>query len=199
LVLCANYNYEIVFNFASRARVRTCLGLGAAGEEIVALVANLLLDELLALTERLAHVAGGGLDRRAGGTAGALNVLGGDSACAEQAPVREILCGQVTDWELGKDDGRASLHARVEFVVDDAPLSVDNGLVLLGVSDADLQGRRTKNETPPTQKSIESHLHYRLERRRHTSAFSFSDFNSNSTFKHRILGFANFCGRRTHG
>mmetsp|Transcript_8737 Transcript_8737/g.32936 ORF Transcript_8737/g.32936 Transcript_8737/m.32936 type:complete len:422 (-) Transcript_8737:9-1274(-) len=112
----------------------------ASSEEVVAFVANLALLEVLAVAE------GGGLDV----VACALHdparrlchphhVLVCDPAGAEKIPVGKVLRGEVADGKLGQDDLGARSHASLELVINNPPLGVHDGLVLIGVGDADLR------------------------------------------------------------
>ena len=46
-------------------------------------------------------------------------------------PVSKVLGGNVSDRQLGEDDLRSGSVELLEFVVQDAPLGIDDGLVLL--------------------------------------------------------------------
>ena len=58
---------------------------------------------------------------------------------AEKTTVSEVLCCKITNRELGQDDLSSGVHTSLQLFVNDVPLSVYNGLILLGISNADLQ------------------------------------------------------------
>ena len=112
---------------------------GALGEEVEALVANLLLLEMPALAQHpLVKAVDAGLNLRPSGLHDPDDVSHLDASRAEQALIGEVLGGEVADGELGEDDVGAAADALVELLVDDVPLGVNDALVLVGVGDADL-------------------------------------------------------------
>ena len=118
---------------------RRSLGIVAAGEQVVALVADLLLLEKGALAQVFGLDLGRRrLHRRTRGQAHALHVVGGDAASTEDVAVGEILRREVANRQSREDHLRAGRDALLELVVDDAPLGVDDGLILLRVLDASL-------------------------------------------------------------
>mmetsp|Transcript_77198 Transcript_77198/g.226426 ORF Transcript_77198/g.226426 Transcript_77198/m.226426 type:complete len:381 (+) Transcript_77198:378-1520(+) len=112
---------------------------GALREEVVALRPDLPLLELAAGAEDAGRDAlDRGLDLAAGGPPGALQVVLVHPAGAEDVAVGEVLGGQVPDGQAAEHHLRPGLGDEVQLLVDDVPLSVDDGLVLVGVRDADL-------------------------------------------------------------
>ena len=108
-----------------------CLGLGAALEEVETLSTNLSLLELVAGSEvLLADIRAGGLHARAGRTAHSVEVVGGHPSSAEDIAVGEVLCRKITDGQLAENNLGACLVQCLHLVVDDLPLSIDDGLVL---------------------------------------------------------------------
>jgi hypothetical protein len=53
-------------------------------------------------------------------------------------PVSEELGGDITDGQLAEHDLDAGINQLLELLVEDLPLSVNNGLILLDVINADL-------------------------------------------------------------
>mmetsp|Transcript_1370 Transcript_1370/g.4189 ORF Transcript_1370/g.4189 Transcript_1370/m.4189 type:complete len:606 (+) Transcript_1370:131-1948(+) len=117
------------------------LGAGAAGEDVEALAADLLLLKrgARAADARPRHVEHRRLDDAARGLRDAAHVVVGHAAGAEQAAVGKVLRRQITDGQLGKDDVGARGDAEVELLVDDGPLGVDDALVRVRVRDAHLR------------------------------------------------------------
>jgi hypothetical protein len=115
------------------------LGVAALCEHVIALASKLDLLELSASSEDLlADAIGGGLDLTASSLDSSLEVIGWDATSAEDVSVSEELSGQVTDWELGKDNLGAGVCDLLELVVDDLPFGIDDLLVVLWVLESDL-------------------------------------------------------------
>ena len=94
-------------------------GAGALGEEVEALVANLLLLERAASADDVGREAvHGRLDGRASRLTDANHVPDLNPAGAEQALVGEVLRGEVADGKLGEHHIGAASNALVELVVD---------------------------------------------------------------------------------
>ena len=71
-----------------------------------------------------------------------LKVVFGNPSRAEQAPVRKVLRGEVANRQLREDDLSAALNAEAQLLVDDGPLSVNDGLIRCDVINADFGIRR---------------------------------------------------------
>mmetsp|Transcript_28900 Transcript_28900/g.59096 ORF Transcript_28900/g.59096 Transcript_28900/m.59096 type:complete len:506 (-) Transcript_28900:234-1751(-) len=113
------------------------LGVRAASDEVEALVPNLVFSEVTRLAEHVrGQVRHRALDLAPRGLGGSVQVSRLHSPRAEQTTVREILGGEVSDGELGEDDVCPARDARIQLVVDDLPLGVDDGLVHGWVRDA---------------------------------------------------------------
>ena len=80
---------------------RAGFGFGAVFEEVEALAADLALVEGAAGSEVLrVDVGAGGLDGSSCGLDDTLEVVGCNSACAEDVSVCEVLSSKITNWEF---------------------------------------------------------------------------------------------------
>ena len=77
------------------------------------------------------NVGAGRLDRSADGLDDALKVVLRHTSRTEDVAVGKVLRREVADREAREDDLGARLGDRLELVVDDGPLGVDDGLVFL--------------------------------------------------------------------
>mmetsp|Transcript_42853 Transcript_42853/g.100760 ORF Transcript_42853/g.100760 Transcript_42853/m.100760 type:complete len:285 (-) Transcript_42853:651-1505(-) len=117
---------------------RRGLALRTLGEDVEALVPDLLLLEETARADDLGHeVLDRGLHAGAARTHHPLHVVVGHAPRAEDVAVCEVLRRQVADREAREHDLAASGDDFVELLVDDVPLRVDDALVLFGVVEAD--------------------------------------------------------------
>lgn len=108
------------------------LRLGATLKQVEPFSTDLLLLEALARTEvLLTNIGAGRLDRSSDGLHDTLEVVDGDTSGTEDVTVGEELGGEISDGETREDDLGARCGNRLELVVDDGPLGVDDGLVLL--------------------------------------------------------------------
>mmetsp|Transcript_9374 Transcript_9374/g.23003 ORF Transcript_9374/g.23003 Transcript_9374/m.23003 type:complete len:450 (+) Transcript_9374:701-2050(+) len=114
-------------------------GRRALREEVEPLVADLaLLEDPAGPEDRLGQAVAGRLDGSVGGLRDAFHVTVGDPSRAEQPTIGEVLRRQVTDRELREDDVGPAIDAGVELVVDDLPLRLHDGLVILRARDSNL-------------------------------------------------------------
>mmetsp|Transcript_40927 Transcript_40927/g.92111 ORF Transcript_40927/g.92111 Transcript_40927/m.92111 type:complete len:324 (+) Transcript_40927:144-1115(+) len=115
------------------------LGLGAARENVEALVPNLVLGEVSGEAEDvLGEVVDRALDLAARGLGDAVQVRSLHPPRAKEASVGEVLSGEVADGEFGEDDLGPALDAVVQLLVNDLPLRVHDRLVHGRVRDANL-------------------------------------------------------------
>lgn len=111
---------------------RAGLGGVALLKQVEPLASNLSLLEPTASTEVLGlNVGARALDRASDGLDDTLEVVGSDATGTEDVSVGEVLSCEVTDRELGEDDLGARGNDGLKLLVDDGPLGIDNGLVLL--------------------------------------------------------------------
>lgn len=114
-------------------------GLWAVGEEVEAFGADLAFFEEAARAKvRRVDVGAGGLGGGAGGLTDTFEVVGGDTARAEDVSIGKILGGEVANGELGEDDFSAGLMKSFHFVVDDLPFGIDDGLIFGNLINSDL-------------------------------------------------------------
>lgn len=119
---------------------RARLGLGATLKEVEPLASNLLLLKLSASTEvLLLDIATGRLDRTSDGLDDSSEIVRRNSTGAEDVAVGKVLGSEITNGKLGKDDFGTGSDDGLELLVDDGPLGINDGLVLL-------QERYTKDE-----------------------------------------------------
>lgn len=62
---------------------------------------------------------------------GPLQILFLNSASTEQVSVGKVLSSHVTDWQLGQNHLGSGLVDLLQFVIEDVPLCVYNGLIVL--------------------------------------------------------------------
>ncbi|KAH3686197.1 hypothetical protein WICPIJ_002831 [Wickerhamomyces pijperi] len=58
-----------------------------------------------------------------------VHIFGGNSPSTEDVSVGEILCGQVTDWKLGKNNVGACFFDEFQLIENDLPFSVHDILI----------------------------------------------------------------------
>mmetsp|Transcript_18152 Transcript_18152/g.22557 ORF Transcript_18152/g.22557 Transcript_18152/m.22557 type:complete len:264 (+) Transcript_18152:560-1351(+) len=56
---------------------------------------------------------------------------------AEHTPVRKVLSRQIANGKFTQHNIRATIYARVEFIVNNLPFRINNALVLIGIRNAD--------------------------------------------------------------
>lgn len=116
---------------------RARLGLGAASEQVVAVATDLTLLEPIALAEVLGlKVIDRGLNGATNRLDHAREIIVGDTTGAEDVTISKELRGQITDGQLGQDNLGSSCRNQLQLLKNDAPLRVDNGLVVLIGEDA---------------------------------------------------------------
>lgn len=177
---------------AATENERARLGFGAALENVEALSANLALVKCAAPAKMLVRNVGTRrLNRAADRLNNALQILGRDSAGAEDVTVGKVLGREVANRQLRQNNLGTRRDDRLELLVNDAPLGVDDGLVLLlTLGDQDEGGRS----------AFESAVESRVRRVRtetsltRTSALSFSALSSSSTLRQSTLGSLNDLG-----
>jgi hypothetical protein len=119
-------------NECARLRLRALL------EHVEALAADLPLVELAASAQVLpSNVRACRLDATADSLDDPAQVTSGDTASTEDVAVREPLRREIADGQLAEHNLSARLLDCLELAVDDLPLGVDDGLVVLHGLDSD--------------------------------------------------------------
>ena len=62
----------------------------------------------------------------------------GDSTSTEDSSVSKPLSGKISNGKLGQDDIGSNIMDFLQFVIDDLPFSIDNGLEIINIADSDI-------------------------------------------------------------
>ena len=103
-------------------------------EHVISLASHLhLLEHTTCAQHVLLDAVYRRLDLGARGLLDALDVVVGDSTCTEHTAIGEVLRGEVADGETRKNDVGSQTHALGQLLVDDGPLGIHDGLVLVWI------------------------------------------------------------------
>lgn len=117
---------------------RTRLCILAILEDIEPLSPNLPLIEFPTRAQVLIlDIGTSRLNRPADGLDDPLEIIIGDTTCAKDIPIGEILGGEVPDRKPREDDFGAGCDDCFEFSVDDLPFGIDDRLVFRYLVDPD--------------------------------------------------------------
>ena len=110
------------------------LGSRASSEHVVSLASELDFLKLFTGSEDLfGDTVSGSLHNSTSGLSSSVHIVKRASSSAEDFSVSEVLGGQISNGESGKDDVSASGDDLIELVVDDFPFGINNFLEVLGV------------------------------------------------------------------
>lgn len=108
------------------------LGLGTALENVVALSTDLLfLKDFTGPEVMRGNVIHRSLNGSTNGFDSANHVPTSNSTSTENVSIGKVLSGEVSNWEFGENDFGTSGNDFFQLVVNDGPLSINNGLVVL--------------------------------------------------------------------
>lgn len=112
----------------------------ALGKHVESFVSELNFLEFAAISHDLiSESIGGGLNDSTSGFAHAVQVFLLDASRAEDVSICEVLRGQITHGQLGKDNFGARGDHLIQLVVDNFPLGVDNFLEIFGLVQSDFR------------------------------------------------------------
>mmetsp|Transcript_16509 Transcript_16509/g.39011 ORF Transcript_16509/g.39011 Transcript_16509/m.39011 type:complete len:246 (+) Transcript_16509:324-1061(+) len=79
------------------------------------------------------------LNRGTSGFGHSFQVLFLHTTGAKQSTIGKVLSGQISNGEFGQDNAGTRLYASIQFVKDDLPLGVDNGLVFSWIANSNFR------------------------------------------------------------